>query len=49
MVGVGTTMHVFKSKQRHDAALARFSKLGAITEIFVDNRYAFELKRWGKV
>ena len=49
LVGLGTTLHVFKSKRRHDAAKARLSKRGTITEIFVDNRHAFELKLWRKM
>ena len=49
LVGHETTLHVFRSKARHDAAKARLSRKGTITEIFVNNRHAFEVKLWRKM
>jgi len=49
LIGHKTTLHVFRSRQRYEAEKLRLSKKGRITEIFVNNRYAFEVKQYKKI
>jgi len=46
IVGHETTLHVFQSRKRCEAAKALLSSVGVITEIFVNNHHAFECKLW---
>lgn len=44
VTGYQRTLHVFRSRKRYAFARSRLSQIGEVTEVFVANRYAFEVK-----
>jgi hypothetical protein len=45
-IGYKTTLHVFRSQQKYKSEKSRLAHKGQITDVFVNNRHAFELRRW---
>lgn len=48
LIGHKTTLHVFRNQKQFEAAKTRLARKGRITEVFVNNRWAFELKLWNR-
>ena len=51
MIGLNTYLYTYglRDKDNYHKAMARLSKTGKVTELFVNNKLAFEWKKYRKV